>query len=96
MKLQERKSIKIGDKDYPLQMSVRAFIMYENLSGNPMHVINTLENRIQLFYSCIKVAGNEITYDEFLNIIDDKMESLVDFFKIFNESQGNEKKPEAQ
>lgn len=96
MKLQEKKSIKIGEKEYPIQMSMRAFIMYENLSGNPMHIIKSLENRTQLFYSCIKVAGTDITYDEFLNIIDDKMESLVDFFKIFNEAQGSEKKQEAQ
>jgi len=79
MKLLEEKSIKIGDKEYPMKMSMRAMIEYEKLSGKTINEITTIEDITFLFYSTIKMGGAKFTYDEFLDLIDDKPESLTAF-----------------
>jgi hypothetical protein len=79
MKLLDNKLIKIGDKDYLLKMSIRAMIEYEQLSGHSISIIESLKDITTIFYCTFKAGGNNMSYDEFMDLIDDKPESIKAF-----------------
>jgi hypothetical protein len=79
MKLLEDKKIKIGDKEYLLKMSIRTMMRFETLSGHSIGIIRTLEDVIMLFYCSVKSGGIDITYDQFIDLIDDKIDCLKEF-----------------
>jgi len=88
MKLLESETIKIGDKDYPIKMTIRSMINYEKLTGHSISKIETMEDIITFFYCVVKAGGNDMSYEDFLNLIDDKPEALT----AFSESMNMEKK----
>ena len=79
MKLLEDKIIKIGDKDFTAKMGMRAMINFEKLSGHSIDSITTLEDAIMLFYSAIKKSAGDLTYEQFLDLIDDNMDAVNEF-----------------
>lgn len=84
MELLESKTIKIGDKDYKVKMTLRAFINYEKMTGHNISKIETLEDMVTFFYCVFKAGGNDMSYEDFLSLIDDKPESLAGFVKGVN------------
>ena len=78
MKLLEDKKIKIGDREFTAKMGMRTMINFEKLSGHSIDSIETLEDAIMLFYASVK-RSTELTYDEFLDLIDDDMDAVNDF-----------------
>lgn len=76
MKLLKSKNIKIGDKEYPVKISIRAMIEFENLSGHSISKVETLQDIIFIFYCAVKAGGSDMTYDQFMDLIDDKPEAL--------------------
>mgnify|MGYP001279711435 CR=1 FL=1 len=94
MKLLETKTIKIGEKEYALKMSIRAMIEYEQISGHPISTIETLSDITIIFYCTIKAGGLNVTYDQFMDMIDDKPEALKAFTDTMIEKV--EKKPKAR
>lgn len=77
MKLTEVKKIKIGDKSFPVKLTQRAMIEYENLTGETIANFKGSERMSQLFF-CVakagaKAEGREFPYDyeKFLDVIDD-------------------------
>lgn len=91
MKLLEEKIVKIGDKEFLLKMSIRAMIEFEKLSGHSISEIVTLEDIVQIFYCTVKAGGANISYDEFMDLIDDSPESISDFKDVMLEP-GEKKK----
>lgn len=79
MKLLEDRKIKIGDREFTAKMSMRTMITFEKLSGHSIDLISTLEDAIMLFYASIKRSAGELTYDQFLDLIDEDMEALNEF-----------------
>jgi hypothetical protein len=79
MKLLQIKDIKIGDQDYPIKMSTRAMINFEEISGHSIATIQTLSDITILFYCTIKAGGATMTYEQFMDMIDDKPESIKAF-----------------
>jgi hypothetical protein len=79
MKLLEDKKIKIGDQEYLLKMSIRTMMRFETLSGHSIGEIKTLEDAIMLFYCSAKSGGLDVTYDQFVDLIDDKLDCLKEF-----------------
>jgi hypothetical protein len=79
MKLLQEKTVKIGDTEYPIKMSTRAMINYEALSGHSISTIQSLSDITILFYCTVKAGGSELTYEGFMDLIDDKPESLTAF-----------------
>jgi hypothetical protein len=94
MKLLQVKNIKIVDTDYPIKMSIRAMIEFEQISGHSISIIETLEDITIIFYCTIKAGGSTLTYNEFMDLIDDKPEALVSFSDLIIEK--SEKKPKAR
>jgi hypothetical protein len=79
METLETKIVKIGNVEYPLKRTIRAMIDYEKLSGHSVANIKTLEDIAIWFYCTFKAGGSKLTYEEFLDFIDDKPESLKAF-----------------
>jgi hypothetical protein len=77
MRLAEAKSIRIGEKSFPIKLTNRAMIEYEALTGETMVNLQGSERLVKLFYCTAKAgaksAGHEFkyTYDQFLDVIDD-------------------------
>ena len=77
MKLLETKSIKCGDKAFPIKITNRAMIEFEALSGGSITSLEGTQKLLQFFY-CIAKAGARsegkeftYTYDEFMDVVDD-------------------------
>jgi hypothetical protein len=86
MKLLEKKFIKIGNKKYPILKSVRAFIMFNELSGHDISQTNeTIQDIIYFFYCCFYAGGTHITYEEFLDLIDNQPELISEFVELIKE-----------
>lgn len=79
MKLLEEKIIKIGETDYPLKMSIRSMIEFERLSGHSISEISTLEDMVQIFFCTVKAGGANLSFDQFMDLIDDKPEAIEAF-----------------
>jgi hypothetical protein len=92
MKLLETKQIRIGDKEYPAKMSMRAMINFEELSGHSISTVSSLSDITILCFCTIKAGGTEMTYEEFMNLIDDKPEILEAFSEAWMEKTDAKKK----
>jgi hypothetical protein len=79
MNLLEEKTIQIGGKDYKIVMSIRAMMNFEKLSNHSIDQIRTIEDTVMLFYCTVKAGGADLTYDQFLDLIDDKPEAIKAF-----------------
>lgn len=79
MELLETKLIKIGDKEYPIKMTLRSMINFQKHTGKSIDDMSTLEDVTIYFYYTFKAGGSEMTYDEFMDMIDDKPESIAAF-----------------
>lgn len=82
MKLLKEKIIRIGDKEYPLKMSIRSMIEFEEMSGHSITSLGTLRDVTILFYCTIKAGGADMTYEEFMNVIDEKPDILNEFSQL--------------
>lgn len=79
MRLLKEKVIKIAGVEYPLKMTIRAMIEYESLSGHSIGTIETLKDVTQLFYCTLKAGGKDVTYDQFMDMIDNEAGILNEF-----------------
>jgi hypothetical protein len=79
MKLLPTKTIKIGDTEYPIKMSIRSMIDFETISGHSVSTIETLSDITIMFFCTMKAGGFTNSYDEFMDLIDDKPEALKSF-----------------
>jgi hypothetical protein len=85
MKLLETKIIKIGETDYPCKLSVRASITFEEITGRDISQMSSLADFVAAFYGAVKACGSKLTYDEFLDLLDNYPESLIEFKNTFTE-----------
>ncbi len=72
-------TIKFGEKEYVVKKSMRALLLFEELTGKPMSKIDdSLNNTITLFYCILKVANKDFncSFDEFVDLIDDNIDSI--------------------
>jgi hypothetical protein len=82
MKLLEAKNVKIGETEYPVKMSVRAMISYESLSGHSITKVESVEDVTKLFYCTIKAGGSELSYEQFLDLLDDNPGAIAEFSNV--------------
>lgn len=101
MKLAEVKSIKVGEKSFPIRVTNRAMIEYENLTGESIVSFKGTERMSKLFYCTAKAgakaAGHDFkyTYEQFLDTIDDYyLDVITNFSKaIFEEFDASQEEP---
>jgi hypothetical protein len=79
MKLLEDRKIKIGEREFTVKMSMRAMLAFEKMSGHSVDSIRTLEDANMLFCAAIIGGGTKITFEEYLDIIDENIEALKEF-----------------
>lgn len=98
MKLAEVKKVKVGEREFPVKLTIRAMIDYEALAGDSIVNLEGTEKSMKFFYCTAKAGaraeGKEfITYDEFLDAIDDNFaEAVTNFSQALFEVGGDTKK----
>lgn len=85
-------TILINGKEYPIKYGIRAMLIQEQITQKPFSLDNMNEQLVFL-YSCLLSADNELTlsYDEFLNEIDNDMSIIIRFGEYLAEQQKKEK-----
>jgi hypothetical protein len=107
MELLDNKFIKVKDSEFPIKITNRARIEWENLTGDSINNLGELldlaggHEKLLKFIYCTAKAGMKasgqdfnFTFDQFLDLIDDSNTIVVDFYKAIAKPGGEEKKPE--
>jgi hypothetical protein len=82
MKLLETKYIKIEEKEYPLKKSARAYLKFEEISGHAIDRFDSsTKDSLNFLYACFWGGGSRISFDEFLELIDN--ENITDLIHKF-------------
>lgn len=78
-------TIKINGQDYKVKYTIRALFMYERLYGKTFEM-NSTEDSFHFFFAMIKANNPEatITWDEFLDAIDEDSTIAIAFTNILN------------
>ena len=109
MDLLELKTVRIGDKEFPIKETTRSKIEFETLSGiSYFHYVTNFrsistENQFQYLY-CIAKAGAkakgekfEYSFDEFIAFTDDHYsDTLTNFFEAITPKSGGEGKKQGK
>lgn len=103
MKLLDNKIVKIGELEFPVRITNRAMIEYENMTGSNISKLNGTMNIIQLFYCTAKAGAKSLgkefiyTFEDFLDTIDDYYEDVItEFTKALTSESGGEGKKAQQ
>jgi hypothetical protein len=96
MKLADVKRVKVGDREFPVKLTIRAMIDYEALSGDSILNLEGTEKSMKFFYCTAKAGARPkefMTFDEFLDAIDDDFaEAVTNFSQALFETGGDTKK----
>ena len=85
-------TIEINGKNYKFKQSYRAIMLWEEISKRPFEITNTTDNL--LYYYCVLLGNNRedcITFDEFLDALDDNPTLLIELTKKLTKSEEIEK-----
>ena len=85
-------TILINGKEYKIKYGIRAMLIAEQITQKPFSLDNMNEQLVFL-YSCLLAADNELTmsYEEFLDAIDEDMSIIIRFGQYLAEQQKKEK-----
>lgn len=85
-------TILINGKEYKIKYGIRAMLIAEQITQKPFSLENMNEQLVFL-YSCLLAADNELTmsYEEFLDSIDEDMSIIIRFGQYLSEQQKKEK-----
>lgn len=85
-------TILINGKEYKIKYGIRAMLIQEQITQKPFSLENMNEQLVFL-YACLLAADNELTmsYEEFLDAIDDDMSIIIRFGQYLAEQQKKEK-----
>lgn len=68
----------INDTTYRVKYGFKALMIYERIQSEAFEA-NSLSNIITFFYSCLLATNAEISFDEFINYLDENPDSLNEF-----------------
>ena len=85
-------TILINGKEYPIKYGIRSMLIAEQITQKPFSLDNMNEQLVFL-YSCLLAANNELSmsYEEFLDAIDEDMSIIIRFGEYLAEQQKKEK-----
>ena len=85
-------TILINGKEYPIKYGIRSMLIQEQITQKPFSIDNMNEQLVFL-YACLLAADNELTmsYEEFLDAVDDDMSIIIRFGQYLAEQQKKEK-----
>ena len=84
-------TILINGKEYKIKYGIRAMLIAEQITQKPFSLENMNEQLVFL-YSCLLAADNELTmtYEEFLDAVDEDMSIIIRFGEYLAEQQKKE------
>ena len=84
-------TILINGKEYPIKYGIRAMLIAEQITQKPFSLDNMNEQLVFL-YACLLAAENELTmtYEEFLDAVDEDMSIIIRFGQYLAEQQKKE------
>ena len=85
-------TILINGKEYKIKYGIRSMLIAEQITQKPFSLENMNEQLVFL-YSCLLAADNELnmTYEEFLDAVDEDMSIIIRFGEYLAEQQKKEK-----
>ena len=85
-------TILINGKEYKIKYGIRSMLIAEQITQKPFSLDNMNEQLVFL-YSCLLAANNELsmTYEEFLDAVDEDMSIIIRFGQYLAEQQKKEK-----
>ena len=85
-------TILINGKEYKIKYGIRAMLIHEQITQKPFSLDNMNEQLVFL-YSCLLAADNELnmSYEEFLDAVDEDMSIIIRFGQYLAEQQKKEK-----
>ena len=86
------KTILINGKEYPIKYGIRSMLIQEQITQKPFSLDNMNEQLVFL-YACLLAADNELSmsYEEFLDAVDEDMSIIIRFGQYLAEQQKKEK-----
>ena len=85
------KTISLNGKDFSLKYTLRAFFVFETISGYPFQFGKMLDEFL-LFYSFLLASNQELFKMEFEEFIELFKEFILDEIKLRSQSAGNDVK----
>lgn len=78
-------TIKIKEKEYKVKQTIRAIFLWEQITERQFEIKSTLDN--YLYFYCLLLANNPdfMSWDEFINLLDDEPEILIQLSKVLTE-----------
>ena len=85
-------TILINGKEYPIKYGIRSMLIQEQITQKPF-ALDNMNEQLVFLYSCLLAADNELTmsYEEFLDAIDEDMSIIIRFGQYLAEQQKKEK-----
>ena len=85
-------TILINGKEYKIKYGIRAMLIAEQITQKPFSLDNMNEQLVFL-YACLLAADNELnmSYEEFLDAVDEDMSIIIRFGQYLAEQQKKEK-----
>ena len=85
-------TILINGKEYPIKYGIRSMLIQEQITQKPF-ALDNMNEQLVFLYSCLLAANNELTmsYEEFLDAVDEDMSIIIRFGQYLAEQQKKEK-----
>lgn len=82
-----KSTIKIKNTDYAIKQTIRSIFLFEQITGKQFELNSTLDNYI--YFYCILLANNPdfMTWDEFINNLDEDPTILINLNAVLNQQQ---------
>lgn len=97
--LLETKYVIVGIEKIPIRFTFRAMMDFENATGKSIQLATSTEDVVRLFYVLAKAGAKDkkvefiYTFEDFLDLIDNHPESIVNFYSaLSNGEEVDEKK----
>ena len=84
-------TILINNQEYKIKYGIRAMLIAEQITQKPF-ALDNMNEQLVFLYSCLLAANNELTmsYEEFLDAIDEDMSIIIRFGEYLAEQQKKE------
>lgn len=81
-------NITISGKQYKIKQTIRSLFLFEEITGKPFEIKNTLDN--YLYFFCMIIANNpncSLTWDSFIDCLDNDPTIITQLNQVINDQQ---------